>query len=223
MGITRAELYQQVWAEPMTTVAARYGISSNYLARICQHLNLPHPARGYWAKLQFGKAPKRPALPDVRPGDATEWERGDWVPKPSEGHGRPAESPKATKTELPSRHALVSGAREMFEKARLTETGYLRPFKRNLVDAFVSQPTLPYALDTANELFLALELTIITGLNCMSTKGRRSSNTTTESHGHPEGLLSCSSAINHSASLCMSLQKRPRSITTGAVRFDTCA
>jgi hypothetical protein len=41
--------------------------------------------------------------------------------------------------------------------AARVEVGYLRPFKRNLVDIFVSNDTLTYPLDTANELFLRLE------------------------------------------------------------------
>jgi len=55
------------------------------------------------------------------------------------------------------RHQLVANIREFFEAARLSEVGYLRPFKRNLVDVFVSRETLSYALDTANELFQAFE------------------------------------------------------------------
>jgi hypothetical protein len=55
------------------------------------------------------------------------------------------------------RHQLVSNVREFFEAGRLSEVGYLRPLKRNLVDVFVSKDTLSYALDTANELFQAFE------------------------------------------------------------------
>jgi hypothetical protein len=162
MSITRNKLYEAVWAEPMTTVAARYAVSSNYLARVCQHLNVPYPHRGYWAKRQFGKAPTRPPLPDARPGEVLEWERGDGVPRlarpgaPLVGDGIRRRR-KASLRERPSRHQLVVGVRESFEKARLSEVGYLRPFKRNLVDIFVSKETLPHALDTANELFLRLE------------------------------------------------------------------
>jgi len=34
MSITRDKLYEEVWAEPMTKVAARFKVSSNYLARV---------------------------------------------------------------------------------------------------------------------------------------------------------------------------------------------
>ena len=83
MGVTREELYQQVWAEPMIKVAARYEVSSNYLARVCECiLNVPRPPRGFWAKLSVGKAPKRPSLPAARPGEVLKWAKGDPVPDP---------------------------------------------------------------------------------------------------------------------------------------------
>ena len=37
MSVTREQLYPEVWAEPMTRVAARYDVSANYLARVCFH------------------------------------------------------------------------------------------------------------------------------------------------------------------------------------------
>jgi Zn-dependent peptidase ImmA (M78 family) len=45
--VSREKLYEEVWSEPMTTVAKRYDVSSNFLARICERLHVPHPLRGY--------------------------------------------------------------------------------------------------------------------------------------------------------------------------------
>ena len=162
MGVTRDQLYQQVWAEPMTKVAARYEVSSNYLAKVCEHLNVPHPPRGFWAKQSVGKAPDCPPLPAARPGEVLDWAKGDTVPDPPrprlDTDAGPADSAgERSSARRPGRHELVAGVRELFEAGRLSEEGYLRPFKRNLVDVFVSQPVLTYALDTANELFQALE------------------------------------------------------------------
>jgi hypothetical protein len=47
MAVSRETLFEEVWKEPMTTVAKRYDVSSNFLARICERLNVPRPARGY--------------------------------------------------------------------------------------------------------------------------------------------------------------------------------
>jgi hypothetical protein len=102
------------------------------------------------------------AVASARPGEVLAWAKGDPVPEPprsqssidDKGADAAAKSWSARPAE---RHELVAGVREFFETGRLSEVGYLRPFKRNLVDVFVSKPALTDALDTANELFQALE------------------------------------------------------------------
>ncbi len=44
----RAELYEEVWKEPVRTVAQRYGVSDVALRRICLRLRVPLPGRGHW-------------------------------------------------------------------------------------------------------------------------------------------------------------------------------
>ena len=34
MSVSREKLYEEVWAEPMLKVGARYGVSSSFLARV---------------------------------------------------------------------------------------------------------------------------------------------------------------------------------------------
>lgn len=63
MTVTREELYAQVWTTPMHHLAARYGISGNGLAKICDRLNVPYPPRGYWAKRAAKKDVHRTPLP----------------------------------------------------------------------------------------------------------------------------------------------------------------
>ena len=41
--VSREDLYKQVWAKPMSRLAADYGISGNGLAKICDRLNIPYP------------------------------------------------------------------------------------------------------------------------------------------------------------------------------------
>ena len=41
--ISREQLYEEVWAEPMTTVALKYKVSSSFLARICTRLTWQTP------------------------------------------------------------------------------------------------------------------------------------------------------------------------------------
>ncbi|HGO6126863.1 TPA: hypothetical protein ACK3RK_005417 [Burkholderia cepacia] len=59
----RAALYDEVWADAVSTVSKRYGMSDNGLRKICQKLGVPLPPLGYWAKLRAGQKVKRAPLP----------------------------------------------------------------------------------------------------------------------------------------------------------------
>ncbi len=65
----REKLYKEVWVEPMTTVAKRYGISDVALRKHCKKLGIPTPPNGYWAKVQAGQKPKIPNLPKSKGPD----------------------------------------------------------------------------------------------------------------------------------------------------------
>lgn len=151
-----------VWSEPMLKVAARFGVSSSYMARVCAQLNVPRPERGYWAKLAVGKAPDQPPLPEARPGDEVFWVRDG-----SSTH-RPRELPKpperklrqkiSVPTLIPEKHALIDGSKPLFQEGRTGwNSKYLKPRKKLLVDLAVTEAGLEKALAFANELFLALE------------------------------------------------------------------
>lgn len=59
----REKLYEEVWAEPVTIVAKRYGVSDVALHKVCKRMNIPVPPRGYWAKLRAGAKLKKTPLP----------------------------------------------------------------------------------------------------------------------------------------------------------------
>jgi hypothetical protein len=63
--LTRAEFYEQVWTEPMQTLAARYGLSGVGLAKTCRRMNIPVPGRGYWAKKAARQPVQRVPLPTL--------------------------------------------------------------------------------------------------------------------------------------------------------------
>ena len=161
-GLTREALYELVWFEPMLKVAARFGVSSSYMARICTLLNVPRPERGYWAKLAAGKVPKQPALPDPQPGDQLEWSRDGTQPKRARPRPKPLEKKHRRRRKapepLPDQHPLTTGAKPLFEAGRLSyQAGYLKPAKRLLIDLAVTKSGLDKALSFANQLFLVLE------------------------------------------------------------------
>jgi hypothetical protein len=160
--LTREALYALVWSEPMLKVAARYGVSSSYMARVCTLLNVPRPERGYWAKLAAGKISPIPSLPDARPGDALVWSRDGQpikvarllpCPPSTSTQRRPRPS-----TSRPSQHPLVNGAKAHFEAGRLSYDGdYLKPAKKLLIDLAVTKTSIDKALAFANHLFSLFE------------------------------------------------------------------
>lgn len=158
MAITRETLYEEVWAEPMTVVAARYRIFPNRLAGVCERLRVPVPPRGYWAKERVGKAEPRPPLPLPRPGDEVHWrQHGDYPApaRPIDYETQPTKSARRGTPEGP--HLLVAGTEVEFGKGRVTDEGYLRPSKRTLPDIFVSAEALLRALEAMSLLLWTME------------------------------------------------------------------
>lgn len=62
----REKLYNEVWTDPVTTVAQRYDLSDNGLRKHLKRLWIPLPPSGYWAKVKAGQKTTRPSLPEVR-------------------------------------------------------------------------------------------------------------------------------------------------------------
>lgn len=67
-SLTRSELHERVWAQPMAKVAAEFGLSGGGLAKICDRMLIPYPPRGYWARAKTGLAAQRPPLPQAPDG-----------------------------------------------------------------------------------------------------------------------------------------------------------
>jgi hypothetical protein len=113
-------------------------------------------------KTQRGKCSEASTLACGASWRSAPLDEGHWVPRASSASATVIEDRKKRRdgtstSDRTVRHQLVANVREFFETGRLSEVGYLRPLKRNLVDVFVSRETLSYALDTANELFMAFE------------------------------------------------------------------
>lgn len=74
----REKLYNEVWAEPVLTVAKRYGVSNVALKKVCKNMNIPVPPPGYWTKARAGAARlKKAPLPAYNGPDITYGNRPD--------------------------------------------------------------------------------------------------------------------------------------------------
>jgi len=156
--VSRLELYDLVWSEPITKVAAQFEVSGSYMARVCAALNVPRPGRGYWAKLSVGRAPKRIPLPDALPGDQLSWEPGgELSPARKLGTARKYEQGPLSRSR-PGTHWLIESAKRHFDNSRSVKDGhYLKPYKKLLVDITSSKACLGKAFGFASALFNALE------------------------------------------------------------------
>jgi len=158
--VSREELYELVWSMPMTKAAKKYSVSGSYLARVCTALRVPRPERGYWAKLEFGKSPARPALPEASPGDQLFWsQEGDTSATRFGAEVATTAPPQPrVRRSVTGIHGLIQGAKHHYEKGYKVEGGQLlRPYKRMLVDVTASAAGLDKALGFANDLFNVLE------------------------------------------------------------------
>jgi len=70
--MSRPQLFELVWSEPVSSLAARWGLSDRGLAKACQRMEIPLPPRGYWAKVAAGRKVRRPSLPSLGKGEAEE-------------------------------------------------------------------------------------------------------------------------------------------------------
>ena len=59
----RSELYNLVWAKPVTKVSQELGISDVGLSKLCARCGIPVPPRGHWAKLAGGNKSPQKRLP----------------------------------------------------------------------------------------------------------------------------------------------------------------
>jgi hypothetical protein len=64
--VSRAQLFEEVWNEPMRVLAPKYGLSDVGLAKLCRRESVPLPPMGYWAKK--ARKRRRPILPTAPAG-----------------------------------------------------------------------------------------------------------------------------------------------------------
>lgn len=65
MRVSREQLYEKVWLEPLRAVAKRYGVSDVALGKHCRRLGVPTSGVGYWHAYAAGIRGRRELLPSV--------------------------------------------------------------------------------------------------------------------------------------------------------------
>ncbi len=138
--LTREEFYEQVWSEPMSKLAQRYGLSDVGLATICPKLRVPVPYRGCWRKKEVSQPARRTPLPTPRPSVAPQFSEVMLRPRPN-GMGAEETGPIAEQQRFESQpanrisvpemlddpHPLVAKSVAAFRRAEPDDQGYLQP------------------------------------------------------------------------------------------------
>lgn len=163
MTISRKQLYDQVWQEPMCRLAQRYGISDVGLAKICRKHDIPIPARGYWAKKQAGHNPPQIALPN--PSKELSIELPDardntFLPPGIDAAiaaERAKDAPVVVADNLRGSHTLVSAANQELQSAKTDEYGLIVPPENVALDIHVAKASIRRALLVMDAILKALE------------------------------------------------------------------
>lgn len=175
MELTRKELYDLVWAEPMTTICKRFGLSDNGLRKHCKSMNIPTPPAGYWAKIKFGKKVKVIPLPEDKKAkkqstelhevDPAKLQESPRIPEISRNKVRELEirtgdlSVFAVPEVLYAKDPVIIDTKEKFR--RDAENTYLKksPYKSKIgptLNVYVSEKSLDRALSIFSTIIKAL-------------------------------------------------------------------
>ena len=163
--ITRKELYNRVWAEPMSKLAREYGLSDVGLAKICKKHNIPRPPKGYWARKAAGYKVKQLPLPpgdevtiEIRPNPRTQ--RASKYKKvvskmaPSE---KSEETPIVVPDRLSNPHLLIRRSSDVLNAQQPNDVGVVNPPNKECLDIAVSKNSLRRALRIMDTVIKALE------------------------------------------------------------------
>ena len=154
--LTRAELYEKVWATPVRTLAKEFGMSDVGLAKICRKHDIPAPPLGYWRKTETGHKVVRPPLSAAKNGLETLdiYVRERLPPELAALAAEPA-----AEIAIPAKlsHELVMRTEKLLANGKENEKKLIVPRNGTLSHLLVSREQMPRGLRIMNALFLALE------------------------------------------------------------------
>ena len=153
--LTRQELYNLVWSEPVWTLAKRYGFSDVWLAKICRKHNIPRPPRGYWARKHAGFRVTQTPLPKkgtestieihTNPSDHSGLNKKKTFLQEA-GLARRRLKIRVVPGSLQDPHPLVKRSAEILASCNIDPNGLIIPPTECCLDIHVTKDSLPRAL-----------------------------------------------------------------------------
>jgi hypothetical protein len=164
--VDRETLYNEVWAEPVSIVAPRYGLSDVGLAKICRSLAIPLPSRGYWAKVKAGRIMAKASLPQLKQSgpvttglskldskQATDRER---TKKATSVIRREVEQFAAEEPSGPPHPLIVATSKRLRQRDGWEKNALLRAAPKEVINISVTLAELDRALGIADALLKTL-------------------------------------------------------------------
>ncbi|MGV8041432.1 MAG: hypothetical protein AB2L07_15700 [Thermoanaerobaculaceae bacterium] len=165
--ITREELYELIWSQPATHVAAKFGVTDVAVAKWCRKLAVPRPGRGYWARTAAGRKVKQIPLPAAKKGAPTAVPRPRYVERATPQAEREEYSPPPGLEKLPGTivvpetldhpHPLIRSTRAALRRGGKDEYGVRHPRGDQALIVYVSDAQIDRALRIMDGLVRSLE------------------------------------------------------------------
>jgi len=157
--VSRVELFDQVWSEPLTNLAPKYGLSDVGLAKVCKKYEIPRPPVGHWAKLAHGKATPKPELPELDEADLQEirFFRAGFEGESGQGATKPETPTVIVKEDLRKPHRVVDQARTRLRAETGDQKGLLHTGCESGLNICVTKKSLNRALRILDALILHWE------------------------------------------------------------------
>lgn len=169
--LTREELYEHVWSEPVSRLAPEYGLSDVGLAKICREMRIPLPGRGYWQQKAAGKKVRRPMLPPLPDGSPQSLRNITFAPPEvrtetrsepdAVAEQRQYESSPGHRIAVPEQlekpHPLVERTRVATRRLKPDHRGIVTVWDKQVLDIQVTQDLMERALRIMDALLKALE------------------------------------------------------------------
>ncbi len=165
--LSRQDLYDRVWTRAMRTVAPELGVSDVGLKKICKRFDIPTPPLGYWAKKEYGRAPKQPRLPTY---DDPGFEGIKFCPNAQEecsemasevlevlAQEKAKENRIVVSDRLDEPCLLVERTSKSLKAARADEDGIVKPRAKKTLDVHVAPDNVERAMLIMDTLLKALE------------------------------------------------------------------
>ncbi|HEX8481138.1 MAG TPA: hypothetical protein VF650_04470 [Allosphingosinicella sp.] len=163
--LTREELHELVWSEPMRKLAQRFQISDVGLKKVCTRHRIPVPARGHWQRVQAGKASPQIPLPVLKDAQPIRFALNAPAPETSADLGpdpaleaEQAFAPVVVSEALERPHPIARRMRQELKGRKPDDYGAIRCSGPDVLSVRIHPATTDRVLRIADALLRAFEV-----------------------------------------------------------------